>query len=173
MQQHSVMSSLTVPSSPPPPAAAESRKETSVCSGGGGEDRNHYSEYWNLFQSPVNNQIGTASLAMIVFYMVSGGPFGLEGTVRAGGFLYSILGFLFMPIIYSVPEGMYASMASISADSKFLADLSDPLPSARVLSLRCELNFSAFHLKALVTAELGSAFQEASGGGAYFQRCSE
>ena len=64
-------------------------------------------------QSNVNHQIGTASLAMIIFYMVSGGPFGLEGSVRAGGFLFSILGFLIVPILYSVPEALVtAELAS-------------------------------------------------------------
>ena len=95
--------------SPPlqPPSIPENSKTGSGNGGGGEGERNYYSEYWNLFKSPVNNQIGTASLSMIVFYMVSGGPFGLEGSVRNGGFLYSILGFIFMPVVYSVPEGMF------------------------------------------------------------------
>jgi len=59
-------------------------------------------------------------LAILVFYNVSGGPFGIEATVRAGGNFFAIMGFLILPFVWSVPE-------------------------------------------ALVTAELGSAFPEASG----------
>lgn len=66
------------------------------------------------------------SLAVILFYAVSGGPFGIEPTIRAGGNLAAILGFMIAPFIFSVPE-------------------------------------------ALVTAELGSAFQCASGGVAWVE----
>jgi amino acid transporter len=75
------------------------------------------------FISP-DQHIGTASLAIIIFYSVSGGPFGLEISVQTAGFLFSILGFMIVPIVYAVPE-------------------------------------------ALMTAELASAFQEASGGVAW------
>ena len=57
---------------------------------------------------------------MIVFYSVSGGPFGIEEAVRAGGAFYTLIGLLVLPLVWSIPE-------------------------------------------ALVTAELGSAFPEASG----------
>jgi hypothetical protein len=73
---------------------------------------------------PPGKHIGTVPLAMIIFYSVAGGPFGLEGSVRTAGFLFSIIGFMVIPILYAVPE-------------------------------------------ALMTAELGSAFQEASGGVAW------
>eukprot|EP00956_Cyclotella_meneghiniana_P015802 scaffold24550_cov60-Cyclotella_meneghiniana.AAC.7 len=66
------------------------------------------------------------SLAVILFYAVSGGPFGLEPTIRAGGNFAAILGFIIAPLVFSVPE-------------------------------------------ALVTAELGSAFQCASGGVAWVE----
>ena len=60
-------------------------------------------------------------LAVLVFYNVSGGPFGIEPSTRAGGNLYAILGFIIFPFIWSIPE-------------------------------------------ALVTAELGAAFQDPSAG---------
>jgi amino acid transporter len=60
-------------------------------------------------------------LAVIVFYSVSGGPFGVEAAVRAAGNFYALLGFLCLPFLWSLQE-------------------------------------------ALMTAELGSAFPEASGG---------
>jgi amino acid transporter len=67
------------------------------------------------------SSIGVISLAMIVFFNVSGGPFGIEESVRSAGFLFSIIGFAVFPFIWSIPES-------------------------------------------LVTAELGSAYPEASGG---------
>jgi hypothetical protein len=65
-------------------------------------------------------------LAILVFYNVSGGPFGIEPSIRAAGNLYAILGFIFVPLIWSVPE-------------------------------------------ALITAELGSAFQDPSAGVAWVE----
>jgi hypothetical protein len=65
-------------------------------------------------------------LAILVFYNVSGGPFGIEPSIRAGGNLYAILGFILAPLIWSIPE-------------------------------------------ALVTAELGSAFQDPSAGVAWVE----
>jgi len=68
-----------------------------------------------------NNKLGVWSMAILVFYSVSGGPFGIETTVRAGGYCYALLGFLVFPLIWSLQES-------------------------------------------LMTAELGTAFPEASGG---------
>jgi len=65
-------------------------------------------------------------LAVLVFYNVSGGPFGIEPSIRAGGNFYAILGFIVFPLIWSVPE-------------------------------------------ALVTAELGAAFQDPSAGVAWVE----
>lgn len=45
-------------------------------------------------------------LVMIIFYTVSGGPFGIEESVRSGGFFVALMGFIIMPLIWSVPEGM-------------------------------------------------------------------
>jgi len=65
-------------------------------------------------------------LAVLVFYNVSGGPFGIEPSIRAGGNFFAILGFIIFPLIWSVPE-------------------------------------------ALVTAELGSAFQDPAAGVAWVE----
>ena len=70
--------------------------------------------------------LGVLPLAMLVFYNVSGGPFGIEESVRSAGFFASILGFLVFPFVWSVPEAM-------------------------------------------VTAELGSTYPEASGGVAWVE----
>ena len=65
-------------------------------------------------------------LAVLIFYTVSGGPFGIEPSIRAAGNFYCILGFLIFPFVWAVPE-------------------------------------------ALMTAELGAAFQDASGGVAWVE----
>jgi amino acid transporter len=65
-------------------------------------------------------------LAILVFYNVSGGPFGIEPSIRAAGNFYAILGFCIFPFIWSLPE-------------------------------------------ALVTAELGSTFQDPSAGVAWVE----
>ena len=90
----------------------------------------------DLSQSDEDNQaleneegtryLGILPLSMIVFYNVAGGPFGIEESVRSAGFLVSILGFIIMPFVWSIPES-------------------------------------------LMTAELGSAFPEASGGVAWVE----
>jgi amino acid transporter len=46
------------------------------------------------------------ALATIIFFNVSGGPFGIEESVRSAGFLFSILGFLIFPFIWSIPESL-------------------------------------------------------------------
>ena len=71
-------------------------------------------------------KLGVVSMAVLIFYNVSGGPFGIETTVRAGGNFYAILGFLIMPFVWSLQE-------------------------------------------ALMTAELGTTFPEASGGVAWVE----
>lgn len=68
-----------------------------------------------------HNKLSAMALAILVFYKVSGGPFGCEPAVKAGGPFFALLGFILFPLVWSVPE-------------------------------------------ALVTAELGSAYPEPSGG---------
>jgi hypothetical protein len=52
-------------------------------------------------------------LAVIIFYSVSGGPFGVEECVRAGGPMAALLGFLIAPFIWSFQESrVTAELAS-------------------------------------------------------------
>jgi len=51
-------------------------------------------------------KLGVISMAVLIFYNVSGGPFGIETTVRAGGNFYAILGFLVMPFVWSLQEAL-------------------------------------------------------------------
>ena len=53
-----------------------------------------------------SNKLNSIMLATIVFYSVSGGPFGIEESVRAGGHRYTLLGFLLMPFVWSLPEAI-------------------------------------------------------------------
>jgi amino acid transporter len=71
-------------------------------------------------------KLSLAGLAVMVFYSVSGGPFGVEASVRSAGNFYTLLGFVVFPFIWSVQEAM-------------------------------------------MTAELGAAFPEASGGVAWVE----
>lgn len=45
-------------------------------------------------------------LVFLIFYEVSGGPFGVEDSVQAAGPLLALLGLLFFPIIWSIPEAL-------------------------------------------------------------------
>jgi amino acid transporter len=48
--------------------------------------------------------LGVLQLATIIFYSVSGGPFGVEESIRAAGPFYTLLGFFIAPLIFSLPE---------------------------------------------------------------------
>ncbi|XP_031502672.1 probable polyamine transporter At1g31830 [Nymphaea colorata] len=45
-------------------------------------------------------------LVFLIYYEVSGGPFGIEDSVRAGGPLLALLGILVFPIVWSIPEAL-------------------------------------------------------------------
>jgi hypothetical protein len=49
-------------------------------------------------------KLSAVALAVMVFYKVSGGPFGCEPTVKAAGPFYALLGFILFPILWSIPE---------------------------------------------------------------------
>lgn len=66
----------------------------------------------------LRGKLGVAPLAVIIFYCVSGGPFGVEETVRSAGSFYTLLGFLVMPFIWSVQEAlMTAELGSAFPES--------------------------------------------------------
>ncbi|XP_027360804.1 probable polyamine transporter At1g31830 isoform X2 [Abrus precatorius] len=61
------------------------------------------------FPSSTANQakkVSVIPLVFLIFYEVSGGPFGVEDTVQAAGPLLALLGFLLFPLIWSVPEAL-------------------------------------------------------------------
>jgi amino acid transporter len=90
-------------------------ENASVNNGHGHQHQRHPSEVPLLSQhaQPKDTPSTTApaplnawSLAVIIFYAVSGGPFGIEPTIRAGGNFAAIMGFLFFPFVFSIPEAL-------------------------------------------------------------------
>lgn len=69
-------------------------------------------------QNPVTNtnpKLTVLPLIALIFYEVSGGPFGVEDSVRAGGGpLLALLGFLVFPILWSVPEALITAELATS-----------------------------------------------------------
>jgi amino acid transporter len=62
-------------------------------------------------------KIGLAPLVVLIFYSVSGGPFGIEDIVRAGGPRFALMGFALL-LVWAVPEALIT------------AELSTALPGA-------------------------------------------
>ncbi|KAH9612379.1 hypothetical protein KSS87_003258 [Heliosperma pusillum] len=61
----------------------------------------------NSSASKANPKLTVLPLIALIFYEVSGGPFGVEDSIRAGGGpLLAILGFLIFPILWSIPEAL-------------------------------------------------------------------
>lgn len=51
-------------------------------------------------------------LVLLIFYGVSGGPFGVEPVVATGGPLLALAGFLFLPLVWSIPEALVTAELS-------------------------------------------------------------
>lgn len=51
-------------------------------------------------------KVSIIPLVFLIFYEVSGGPFGVEDSVNAAGPLLALVGFLVFPFIWSIPEAM-------------------------------------------------------------------
>ncbi|MCL7048645.1 hypothetical protein MKW94_007347 [Papaver nudicaule] len=59
-----------------------------------------------LIKETVKKKLTLVPLIFLIFYEVSGGPFGAEPAVKAAGPLYAWLGFLIFPLIWSIPEAL-------------------------------------------------------------------
>ncbi|XP_010538333.1 PREDICTED: probable polyamine transporter At1g31830 isoform X2 [Tarenaya hassleriana] len=57
-------------------------------------------------KSDRSRKVSVLPLVFLIFYEVSGGPFGVEDSVNAAGPLLALLGFLIFPFIWSVPEAL-------------------------------------------------------------------
>lgn len=55
---------------------------------------------------PTVRKVSLIPLVFLIYYEVSGGPFGVEDSVKAGGPLLALLGFIVFPIIWSIPEAL-------------------------------------------------------------------
>ncbi|KAH0911070.1 hypothetical protein HID58_034391 [Brassica napus] len=51
-------------------------------------------------------KVSMLPLIFLIFYEVSGGPFGVEDSVNAAGPLLALLGFVIFPFIWSIPEAL-------------------------------------------------------------------
>lgn len=51
-------------------------------------------------------KVSIIPLVFLIFYEVSGGPFGIEDSVQSAGPLLAIVGFLVFPFIWSIPEAL-------------------------------------------------------------------
>jgi amino acid transporter len=65
----------------------------------------------------------TLPLAALIFYEVSGGPFGIEDAVGAGGPALAIAGFCLLPFVWSVPEALVTAelATAFPEDAGFVA----------------------------------------------------
>ena len=53
-----------------------------------------------------SQKLSAVAVAVLVFYKVSGGPFGSEPGVKAAGPFYTLLGYIVFPIIWCIPEAL-------------------------------------------------------------------
>ena len=67
---------------------------------------NHSEVHKNL-----TKKIGLAPLVVLIFYSVSGGPFGIEDIVRAGGPFYALAGFSLL-LVWAIPEALITAELS-------------------------------------------------------------
>ncbi|CAA0838265.1 Probable polyamine transporter [Striga hermonthica] len=72
---------------------------------------NGSSEYIGINEVPSpraaqGRKVSVLPLVFLIFYEVSGGPFGIEDSVKAAGPLLALAGFLIFPFIWSVPEAL-------------------------------------------------------------------
>ncbi|XP_078162686.1 polyamine transporter PUT1-like isoform X2 [Carex rostrata] len=88
---------------------SSSTDPSSLTSDSMGEAANGYHGLGEEHVAPASNNLHKVSiipLIFLIFYEVSGGPFGIEDSVQAAGPLLSILGFLLFPLIWSIPEAL-------------------------------------------------------------------
>ncbi|KAK4437997.1 putative polyamine transporter [Sesamum alatum] len=71
------------------------------------EERTGNNDSKNAGSTKGSPKLTILPLIALIFYEVSGGPFGVEDSVRAGGGpLLSLLGFLIFPFFWSIPEAL-------------------------------------------------------------------
>lgn len=69
------------------------------------------SPYMHFAKDTHKKKVGLASLTVLIFYCVSGGPFGIESIVQAGGPFYALLGFSLL-LVWAIPEALVTAELS-------------------------------------------------------------
>ena len=65
----------------------------------------------SVVSSSSSRKLGLTALVVLIYYEVSGGPFGIEDIVRAGGPFYAIAGFSLL-LVWAVPEALITAELS-------------------------------------------------------------
>ncbi|KAK8949279.1 putative polyamine transporter [Platanthera zijinensis] len=58
------------------------------------------------------SKLAILPLVFLIYFEVSGGPYGSEQTVQSGGPLLAILGFVILPFVWSIPEALITAELS-------------------------------------------------------------
>ena len=84
----------------------ESTISTTIASSGGDPERGEGNCKAEPPQAPpkIEHNVSGCMLAVIIFFTMSGGPIGVEPSIRAAGNLYAIIGFAVMPFLWALPE---------------------------------------------------------------------
>lgn len=69
------------------------------------------SPYVHFASDNKHKKLGLAALTVLIFYEVSGGPFGIEDIVRAGGPFYALMGFSLL-FVWAIPEALITAELS-------------------------------------------------------------
>eukprot|EP00752_Nemacystus_decipiens_P005119 g4644.t1 len=91
--------------------SARSHFDVSSESGGGSDGEGGLKMMGKAGRGP-KKTISFWPLVLLIFYSVSGGPFGVEPVVAAGGPLVALLGFMFLPLVWSIPEALVTAELS-------------------------------------------------------------
>jgi hypothetical protein len=90
------------------------------------------------------SQPAIPALAALIFFSVSGGPFGMEECVLAGGPLVTMIGLAVLPVLWSVPEALIT------------AELAPAFPESMGSAAWCEAAFGPFGVGWAVGGEVES-----------------
>jgi amino acid transporter len=58
-------------------------------------------------------RVNAFQLAMMTFFLTTGGPFGSEPAIGAAGMLYTLIGFSVVPLVWSLPQTLMAAELSL------------------------------------------------------------
>ncbi|KAL3347276.1 hypothetical protein AABB24_021118, partial [Solanum stoloniferum] len=80
--------------------------------------------------TPTKNskKLALIPLIFIIFFEVSGGPYGAEAAIGAAGPLLAVLGFLIFPFIWSVPEALVTAELATTFPAGIVTCISYVLP---------------------------------------------